>query len=316
MFGYGRNSGISWFRDYDDALHKFENTDNIRGRTVEPMKPLGNRRSVDMYSIRMRDDGAIECVLYKTPVVTFLQDDTIEIRNDGWASQSTSNFISEVLGSSVQVRVFNDAICIRSRGKEHRLPQNGALIFKKPTTEYAWECLNPQTSFVHQVNRKRTNNVRLRYKEFANYLVGVGKLRAGSNVSAEEMENVFGKHDDGRVKYLSLNRTSYTEFPMAMNKFMQLISATGEDKHEKFYHAFLMLCHSFGSWDYRSNSMATTTDKLVNGLDWVLKGAHRDEVFDVVEVEAGLVRRDAYGVYYLMGWNQYHLSFNADAQKT
>ena len=54
-FGQYRNSGISWFRDYGDALHKYENTTDIRGRVEEPKRPLGHRKAVDNYSIRKAD---------------------------------------------------------------------------------------------------------------------------------------------------------------------------------------------------------------------------------------------------------------------
>ena len=59
MFGYSRNSGISWFRNYGDALHKYENTKDIRGRVKEPMRPLGHRKSVDSYSIVKLENGDI-----------------------------------------------------------------------------------------------------------------------------------------------------------------------------------------------------------------------------------------------------------------
>ena len=118
-FGYQRNSGISWFRDYGDALHKYENTKDIRGRVEEPKRPLGHRKSVDMYSIRKKDNADIECVLYRTPVVTFHTDNTVSIWHDTWASQTTANFIPEVMGYGVSARVYNHKLCLYVHGKEY-----------------------------------------------------------------------------------------------------------------------------------------------------------------------------------------------------
>ena len=97
MFGYARNSGVHWLRDYGDALHKYESTTDIRGRTEEPKRPLGHRKSVDQYSIVKEDDGTIACVLYRSPVVRFKPDGDIIVRDFSYPTVSTCYFIDEVL---------------------------------------------------------------------------------------------------------------------------------------------------------------------------------------------------------------------------
>jgi hypothetical protein len=316
MFGYSRNSGISWFRDYGDALHKYEATTDIRGRTEEPKRPLGQRKSVDMYSIVKRDDGAIQCVLYKTPVVTFFPDNTVEITDGMWTTQSTACFIDDVMGYGVLSRVFNGHICIEIGSKEYRLEKDTPFKLVKDEQGY-WEAVGVPTFKVHHINRAGSNNVMKRYKEFNDYVANVIKLRMteqGVSFSPTEYKEAFGAVDSDTANMLAdLSRSHYADFVPTMRKFKHLINDTNEDtKHLSYYHALLLVARSKGYVQWTGNEHGKVElrpyqiKELPNFVRNLLWGIHRDECFKEVDIDEGVVKRDAYLRFYQAGWAKFH----------
>ena len=178
-FGYARNSGIHSLRDYGDALHKYENTTDIRGRTTEPMRPLGHRKSIDMYSIRKLENGDIECVYYRTPVVTFHTDNTITRQAGGWASQTTVNFIDDVLGLTAVV--FGRSICISTnpRGEYFRMDNHEPFKMAKDENGH-WQPVTIKQEFIHHIRRKESNNVMKECEEFIAYMDSMIKQVSGN----------------------------------------------------------------------------------------------------------------------------------------
>src|SRR5574343_1125904 len=85
---------IPSLNSYGDALRHWENTKPWRGQP-DYIKPLGNRahRSKTM---RMGNNEQIHCTLYRTDVVTFFKDGTIEVDNS-YRSRSTDQFMSRIL---------------------------------------------------------------------------------------------------------------------------------------------------------------------------------------------------------------------------
>ena len=77
-------------RSHADAMARLKKTKPIRGRTPEkpdkygrdsltPCIPLGRREDIDIYSIRQNENGNIELVSYRTPLLTFTPDNKIII---------------------------------------------------------------------------------------------------------------------------------------------------------------------------------------------------------------------------------------------
>ena len=90
------NSGISSIKNYAEALKRYETTKHIRGR-AEDQRPLGKRSKTDNFRISKKENGDIQCFLFRTPVVTFTPEDNIVIFLDQWVSSSTCKFIGEVI---------------------------------------------------------------------------------------------------------------------------------------------------------------------------------------------------------------------------
>lgn len=304
MFGYSRNSGISWMRDYGDAFHKYQSTTDIRGRVKEPKRPLGQRRSVDMYSIRLKDDGSmgVECVLYQTPVVTFYPTGLVELRNDGWASTSTASFIEEVTNYSA--RIFNGSLCVSVGGVETRLT-DGVLKIE------GGRILNLTVDKTHAVIRSEANKVRKQYAEFLKYGCALVRLKAEGFLLAEYQE-AFGKDEKGGIKDLPLNmdRSYKNDFPKDVHAFFALVGESGVDKHIAHYKAVLAMSWSYGSNTYSQGYTATGTHineaNFKQAFDGLVLGYHRDEVFMEKEREAGEVKKDPYKKYFESGWGRLH----------
>jgi len=64
----------------------------IRGRSPE-LRPLGERRDCDKFSIRMASPDCVELVLYQTPVVKWYSDERVEVNCGQWTSEFTCRFV-------------------------------------------------------------------------------------------------------------------------------------------------------------------------------------------------------------------------------
>jgi hypothetical protein len=296
-FGYSRNSGINWFRNYDDALHKYNSTTDIRGRTEEPMRPLGRRDSTDTYSIRKTAEGAIECVFYTTPVVTFKPDGDVILRDYGYATISTSAFIDEVLG--IRAQLFDRSICIGIGGKLTRLPRGGddTLTLRRDASGELY-AVNPVQDMVHSPDRKESNKVRKQYADFMQYAVGMIKLKEGL-FTAEELQNNKGI----RVLDSEWNK----EFGAGVEAFFALLHDKTSGIYESRYIALLSLAHSFGQYSYNSESVRLTLPRLKKAMNALLFGYYRDQVLVATPVPVGEVKRDRYVKFYSGGWRKFHL---------
>lgn len=162
--------------NYAEARARHDQITPIRNRVPE-LRPLGQRRD-HQYWVRMDGDD-VQYMLYRTPVVSFLSDGVIEIRNDGYNSVTTHAFIVQVLGyANVQASGYlnktklevDGEVLVIGDGGVARLAwgEDGKLRFAQEVPD----------QYQYVMNRKAANNVRRRYKEFADYLEGFISLRA------------------------------------------------------------------------------------------------------------------------------------------
>jgi hypothetical protein len=217
--GYATVMNVPRIYNYADALKKYDNTKPIKGRQDDP-RPLGERRYVDTYSIRKNVwTEAIECILYKTPVIKFTTEGEIIINIDNWPSSSTCQFISRVVPSVVANRVRGQVVLHFADNSKAMLPAQGELILVRESNG-RWFPKMKQVLYDYRVSRKEANNVRKQVSIFRDYLSGVVKLKAEevtTNFGARyetrftvvrttygELIDVFGKegetHDDPRVR--------------------------------------------------------------------------------------------------------------------
>ena len=104
MYGQYRNSGIVSLFSYEQAVKWYEATKPIRGSGRNAgLKPLGHRNRTH-FQILMDSDKQVKCRLYDTDVVIFRPDGTVFVTPDRYETQTTANFITDVLNVYCGVR--------------------------------------------------------------------------------------------------------------------------------------------------------------------------------------------------------------------
>jgi len=162
---------------YADAVRIHDSTKPIRGRSPEE-RPLGARRDVDTYWVRMRGED-VEFVLYKTPVITYRPNGDVVVKTDGWNSVSTHQFISQVL--LVHCYGSRSNTIIELRGSTDVVSKVIVPKDKSVVLSFAhgnWRITGYHTMHEYRMNRKAANAVRKKYADFLNYAKGMVKLRS------------------------------------------------------------------------------------------------------------------------------------------
>jgi hypothetical protein len=308
MYGHQRNSGIIQINDYATALKLWEDTKPIRGRAVDT-RPLGHRRN-DHYLINFLPEGAVECILYKTPVVTFWENGDVVIKHDGWNSVSTCNFIGEVLG--LHSSIFNYKTLVGFGGKDYIVPAEGLTIKRNAT--WVYEPVNPTPVIGHALNRKGANNVRTLYKPFNSYLSSMCRLKAGSDYPQSELCRVFGetqgKYPQPKMP-ADLSHEERSGWEDSLKDFFKLIADTKEEtRNDSFYKALLQMAYSFGITKWvnggDTEGYVLHEKKALSAFDDLIIGFHRSETLIEKVLPEGVVRKDSYGKYFRGGWKRVH----------
>lgn len=297
--GYQTVRKVPTLFDYDHAHRWWNNTKPIRGRDND-LRPLAERRYADCYNIRKNPhNDAIECVLYQTPVVTFMPDGEIHIRNGGWATTSTHMFINEILrGGMRDIRGMGGRTGgVLSSGQSFTLGRDEVLRLKRDENTRLY-MVNEQTHYDYRVNRKKANNVRSRYTEFRTYLNGFLSLRSQAVQSTDGESSAVGctlaeateavgtaEWAHGSTTYKTLQTGTYPlldkpnpnkgpagyygramqRYENTMASFLALITSEQpeETKHQNYYKAAVMLC----VYDKRIQYVTGIAD--MNSMVWV-----------------------------------------------
>lgn len=312
MFGNANSARlrkVQYVRSFEQAQLRYENIKPIRGRGDETIRPLTDRGAVDTYSIRKKVSAAgkvrYECWMYRTPVITYYENNVVVFDLGGWPSASTRTFISEVSGFSCGVKDGSSYISLANVGNVV-MPDSGPTAIQ--LIDSKWELVASVPVYEVQLQRKEANNVRARYKEFSAYVNNMIKLRAETltyaNMQVLKMESTEfqeGLKDmpewDLHWRELSMKKSSKYE---EMNKvFFGLVSPTQPEhcKTHNFYTAFLFLVASvhnvnaFGKFAPRFNIQPKT---ITDALKEVMYKYHSDEVFKKVKLPIGKVPNKKY----------------------
>lgn len=312
-YGY-RNTGLPSVLSYAQALGILKETKHIRGRDKSAI-PLGNRDRIDQFSIRQNENGDVECVCYKTPVITYSPDGTVTVRTDNWDSVSTAAFLEEVIDA--RVRRFRGRICVGMLQGEFHVPKEG-LKLNRVGNE--WAVLNHEQEYRHKLQRKAHNNVRQEYADFIQYCMGMCKLREGGLVSIAQMIEAEGYKE----------ATQYNEIPLRLNPLAEFFENYAREldhcmKSDKLLlrlHAFHMLVLRAGmpqigyrpSTGVPERSYEIRTDEVAKCLDYYLIGFNRDRVLQRVDIPKGRVMRDEYAGYYEAGWERFNAAQSSQGQ--
>lgn len=209
--GYSTVKHVPRTLTYGDAMYIYKNSIPIRGRDPE-VRPLGQRRNADTYWVRKEGDD-VQYMHYRTPVVTFKPDNTIEVCMGGWNSVSTRQFISQVLDVRMGVSRGVATMLVGDEKYAFRAPDR--LVMKRVPSESGinagnWSMLSFPRQTGLRVNRQAANNVRARYKAFEQYLKGFLKVRKDENdgvrITAHELGQAIGFMKSVEPTYAIVNR--------------------------------------------------------------------------------------------------------------
>ena len=151
------------------------------------------------------------------------------------------------------------------------------LEFKR-NEQGVWEVLNPNKEYDYRINRKAANNVRRRFKEFKEYLIGSVKLREDGDFSMQEFAEMGIKPEPCNYKIDAENRTHILNM-------MQ--------DPDKFYEASLWVAASIGLRKWGRGTISLKNEHFAaKEFDEFLLKNHANEVLDMVEIK--YVKRNRY----------------------
>ena len=181
---FGGLTDIPRLSSYEEALAHLNGVKPISGRGknagVRPLCNTSAGRRKTQYFIRKKkhpaaaSKQAIECVLYDTPVVTYVEDGTIYI-DMSYPSNTTHSFISELLnGYRAYCSYRDNRTWLHCRGKDWWLPHGHGITFK--VVDDGIEPVSPRLMDRYVVNRSKAKEVYAKYAAFTSHCVTVSKL--------------------------------------------------------------------------------------------------------------------------------------------
>ena len=294
MYGQYRNSGIVPLFSYEDAVKWYADTKPIRGSGRNAgLKPLGHRDRTH-FQILMDSDKQVKCRLYDTDVVTFRPDGTVFVTPDRYNTQTTANFISDVL--NVWCGVQDHSAVVRLGGKAYRLDK-GIVLGRK---DKAWTAIEAKREYTYVINRKRMNELRKSVAAFRTYLSGSIKLQDGQ-LDPEVRDTFLGDlaglgFGRGGTAW-SLRPSQWREDAQVtrirMAKFMELVQEGGAGN---WYSASLWLMFSTNDSWRGSYARRIEVSAATSLLDEVLIALNPDAL-TVKEVPEGTIQRNKYGQF-------------------
>ena len=318
--GYATVRHVPSALTYAQAKQIHDQIKPIRGGDI---KPLGKRRDHAQYSVKAKEvEGqelpSIEFICYRTPVVTFHPDNTITIKTDGWATVSTHQFIDQVLG--IRANGYRGMTALTINGNKYLIDgKSQSLKMKWEGFDGNWSILSGiKTQFSHRLKRKEANNVRARYKAFADYFKGFSKVRAETitpqygepyqaiRFSTEELQAAFGgrKLFEGQVVWNGVQvllQKKSKQYEPAAEEMMSLITSGDHEKWNKAALWFFGHEHDTHiSFEPNRRDQYFPTRRADIGFkkfdEFILKW-HAEEVLERVQVAEGKLPNKAYA-----GW--------------
>ena len=278
---FGGLTDIPRLSSYEEALAHLNDVKPIAGKGVNAgIRPLCNTstgRRKTQYFIRKKrhpaaaSKQAIECVLYDTPVVTFIEDGTIYI-DMSYPSNTTHSFISELLSGYRAYCSYRDSkTWLHCRGKDWWLPHGHGITFK--VMGDGIEPVRPRLMDRYVVNRSKAKEVYAKYAAFTSHCVTLSKLVDPKTIHESRSHWTIS---DSREKYFELLQTAEpnSEWSGAVNMVLgdAVVYAAAYD------------------WNTRTalNTYTLTPKKVRQVILDKLKHEHAEEIFEVIKAKVGV----------------------------
>lgn len=289
MYGYnnGRNSGITRIYDYAQAVKWFNDTPPIRGKGRNAgIKPLGHRNRLH-FQIHKADDDSILCRLYDTDVVVFKPNGDIVVNPLNYVTMTTANFIGDVLG--IRAFIHDRSLQISIHADRYRI--NNSITLRRDE-QGLLHVTEADKCYVLNINRKAKKDVLAKFKPFEEYVRTQMKIRDRGTFEVEEKLALFEDlNADANSSAWSLDMRLWNrEVSEAVLKHKKLVELASSDDIGNWYLAIRWLAFSQVAW---SSTIHTSAESIIDALHTSVM-AITPEVFKVIEVPAGMVKKNAY----------------------
>ena len=210
---FGNNfTDIPSISSFEEAKRHYESIKPIRGSdNLRPACKTPNGRRKKHIQIVERNEGNSYAIqLYETDVVTFHNNNTLELNNGGWATSSTHGVITDLLWRvGVEAKTRNGESWVVTKDGYWLLKNHAALILDV-SQEGTVTVQNPTTIMQHKLKRKEWNALNKKHKEFRTTMTGMTKLMDAdcilSNTDYWSIKNEYNKlniqllHDKEKTK--------------------------------------------------------------------------------------------------------------------
>lgn len=284
MYGQYRNSGIVRLYNYEQAKEWHDKTEPIRGNGRNAgRRPLGHRNKPQFHIVMQGED--VVCICYNTEVVTFHPDNTITVQDGGYISQTTANFINDVLWCGA--RIQDHDIILFGGTNPTRLMRKAVL---RPDGHARYTVIETGKHYTHKLKRKRMNELRKPMIPFMRYAHSIIKIREGSFDNSEVVEAIaelgIDQHDHRLDTHLW--NANAADRVVQMRKFYKMAT---EGSVENWYLPLLWLARSATSHAW--SKIHVDPASLSGAVDDILIALHPD-VLEAVETPSGTIKVDRY----------------------
>jgi hypothetical protein len=184
-------SGLRRVQDYAKAVEIEAEIVPIRGKSPE-CKPLDKKRNKQSVTIRRVGEDVVVKAYY-TDLLTYKPDGEIVVDTNGYASVSTADILTQVLG--VRVLPYGGRLWIQLAG--WYVLGRGTRLRLFYDRGFGGEVLNPIHVQVRQLNRKKTKVVRDKFRPFMDYARGMCKLLAvDGSITVESARGDYQQDQD------------------------------------------------------------------------------------------------------------------------
>lgn len=304
---YTKLDYVQHFRSFDEAASKWHKTAPIRGRGDTMTRPLGRRKDIDTLWIRAdREDNPtkVELGLYRTPVLTWTHDDTVEVYFGRWTSAYTARFIEEVMPGVRSVRNTRNRVVLKLWDERNVVMHAEERVTFARNEEGKWAPLNAKKCKQWVINRAEAKRIDKMYKPFTDYVkLCMNLTKTDHPDRAYISRDIINPYVTSPPSTLSLCHMKYAN-PDVHGKFMEYLRnwqamATSGDVEKMQAAMGMFFANAITSnWAYKvgdtTQPWVVAIRQKLGQLREIILRAHAEEVLELREVDGGKVPATTY----------------------
>jgi len=207
---FGQITDLPALASYSEALAHHDNITPLRGTKLRPICNTVNGRRKKQYSIERGYVGkipAVFCRMYKTDVVTFLENGEVVVRNGGWASVGTHDFACAICWRRASFCAKDGRTVVRVGNREVALDSDEPLRLRSHGV--CWEVIDPQPNYAYYLRRDVMNKKRKPIKAFQKEILALAKL-----IDPRQYEpfDTISRPEEPKMRYLIMQDPTHSGY--------------------------------------------------------------------------------------------------------